>query len=805
MAITVSINEPTISVTSADSPSVNVNLTSSTLQVVESNSILTNTDGLPEGTYNKYYYTTRLLTDLQNIFDAGIQVNTLTVGTLNNVSENTIIHGSARVAETLYLGKPANYEQGIVVSAGTVGNAVLATDPTTRRLKWNYSTNGITSSAWYELPRTTDDLAEGSTNLYHTQERVEDTVANMVNGGVGLVTSYNDATGVLTISVDPTEGSTMTDLTLTGNLTTQNIVIPVDGDNSGVKRGIRGTAGTDDYWFIGSASTNTTGPGGSADGTAGYLEIATANNGTEPIYVRQYNTAGMPWDTAPSGTTRTLTLLDSSGNTQIPGTLQITGNVIKNSFGGSPITFGLGNQVGLAGNLNVGSGTAYIQNLLTANGGILTNTAGITANGVRIGINELGQNAYGTISVSENNPTDDFKIQGGASLRFQNDYIRIENDNQIPVAYIDTQNSQGYFTFGNASGTAAYQTAYNVKIDGTLCVTGDTTIGGNLFSTATTANVIDTTATTVNAFGAATTLNLGYDGTGSSTTYMAYSNIDSDSTRTIHIGRGGSGTTNIHIGNAVGSGGGGTTTFYNYASYPAGAVFQKQFNYSDTSNNPAQFQVNTSTRHGTPINLIKNYPSNVSAQNGDTLGIDFICETAPNDYNYTMRLEMELADASGASTDADFVLKMTQDDSSIYDVGAERFRIRSTGDVAVKRNITMEGDSIDIGSRSQIQAPTGISSNDTAVVILDSFAKTAYRTAKYIIQATTSSATHSAEAMVIHDGTDSQVTIYAELKSTIAGLWTNLTTTIAGSNVELSVTPASAAPTNFKVTKILMV
>lgn len=757
MAITVSINEPTISVTSADSPSVNVNLTSSTLQVVESNSILTNTDGLPEGTYNKYYTTSRFTQDLQSQFDTGIQVNTLTVGTLNNVSENTIIHGSARVAETLYLGKPANYEQGIVVSAGTVGNAVLATDPTTRRLKWNYSTNGITSSAWYELPRTTDDLAEGSTNLYHTQERVEDTVANMVNGGVGLVTSYNDATGVLTISVDPTEGSTMTDLTLTGNLTTQNIVIPVDGDNSGVKRGIRGTAGTDDYWFIGSASTNTTGPGGSADGTAGYLEIATANNGTEPIYVRQYNTAGMPWDTAPSGTTRTLTLLDSSGNTQIPGTLQITGNVIKNSFGGSPITFGLGNQVGLAGNLNVGSGTAYIQNLLTANGGILTNTAGITANGVRIGINELGQNAYGTISVSENNPTDDFKIQGGASLRFQNDFIRIENDNQIPVAYIDTQNSQGYFTFGNASGTAAYQTAYNVKIDGTLGVTANATISGDI---AVNGGDLTTTASTFRLLPSnVTTLTIG------------------DNMNNGYIGIGNSNKT-------------GFTEIRNPVNFLDGAsVYRRTFHGFDAP------------RILTVSNTLD--PSSSEPTAGIGASIMFNVETSRGNTEDGLLFSAVATDVTPGQEDFDFVIFLMENGYANYT--SDKFRVRSTGDIYVRRNITMVGDSIDIGSRSQIQAPTGISSNDTAVVILDSFTKTAYRTAKYIIQATTSSATHSAEALVIHDGTDSQVTIYAELKSTTAGLWTNLTTTIAGSNVELSVTPASAAPTNFKVTKILMV
>jgi len=76
--------------------------------------------------------------------------------------------------------------------------------------------------------------------------------------------------------------------------------------NSGTTfRQIRGTCGDNDFWRIG---------GGATGNNAGYMEIATADDGTEPIYVRQY-----------SGTfgtiTRTATLLDGDGNTSFPGTV----------------------------------------------------------------------------------------------------------------------------------------------------------------------------------------------------------------------------------------------------------------------------------------------------------------------------------------------------------------------------------------------------------------------------------------------------------------------------------------------------
>ena len=56
----------------------------------------------------------------------------------------------------------------------------------------------------------------------------------------------------------------------------------------------------------------------------GWVELATADDGTEPIYVRQYTgdyTGGF------TTIVRTLTLLDGSGNTTVPGSLTAGGNI----------------------------------------------------------------------------------------------------------------------------------------------------------------------------------------------------------------------------------------------------------------------------------------------------------------------------------------------------------------------------------------------------------------------------------------------------------------------------------------------
>ena len=69
---------------------------------------------------------------------------------------------------------------------------------------------------------------------------------------------------------------------------------------------VNGSVGENDFWRI---------AGGDTGSNAGYVEIATADDGTEPIYVRQYNNGAF------GSISRQLTLLDEWGNTLIPGTL----------------------------------------------------------------------------------------------------------------------------------------------------------------------------------------------------------------------------------------------------------------------------------------------------------------------------------------------------------------------------------------------------------------------------------------------------------------------------------------------------
>jgi hypothetical protein len=96
--------------------------------------------------------------------------------------------------------------------------------------------------------------------------------------------------------------------------TSAGVVRTVSGTSSAEL--VRGNMGDNDQAriLVGATASN-----------AGYLEIATADDGTEPIYVRQYTGVF-------STLTRTATLLDGSGNTSFPGT------VTASTFSGNATT-----------------------------------------------------------------------------------------------------------------------------------------------------------------------------------------------------------------------------------------------------------------------------------------------------------------------------------------------------------------------------------------------------------------------------------------------------------------------------------
>ena len=84
---------------------------------------------------------------------------------------------------------------------------------------------------------TSDNVTEGSVNLYFNDERVDDRVAALISGGTGITSTYNDAGNLLTLGIGQpvatTDNVTFNDVTVSGTLTSDDITstsVTVSGD-----------------------------------------------------------------------------------------------------------------------------------------------------------------------------------------------------------------------------------------------------------------------------------------------------------------------------------------------------------------------------------------------------------------------------------------------------------------------------------------------------------------------------------------------------------------------------------------------
>ncbi len=138
------------------------------------------------------------------------------------------------------------------------------------------------------------------------------------------------------------------------------------------------------------------------------------------------------------------------------------------------------------------------------------------------------------------------------------------NTNPTQTTYgIDVRNTHTGTSSTNY-GINALATGATTNFGGSFSATGGTTNnaiqldGGDIVSTQSTQNVFNTTSTTVNAFGAATTLTIGGTPTTAITHNYSTNATAAATTKTINFGTGGAAgsTTNINVGDADG----GTTT-----------------------------------------------------------------------------------------------------------------------------------------------------------------------------------------------------------------------------------------------------
>jgi len=115
----------------------------------------------------------------------------------------SIASGSVAIGQAVGTSDDVVFNQ---VTAAVVGNATSATTLQTAR-----NINGVSFNGAADITLDLDDIAEASstpTNLFFTNERVDDRVAALLVGGTGINKTYNDVADSLTLSVDFTEFTT---------------------------------------------------------------------------------------------------------------------------------------------------------------------------------------------------------------------------------------------------------------------------------------------------------------------------------------------------------------------------------------------------------------------------------------------------------------------------------------------------------------------------------------------------------------------------------------------------------------------
>ena len=115
----------------------------------------------------------------------------------------TITSGSVAIGQAVGTTDDVVFNQ---VTAAVVGNATSATTLETAR-----NINGVSFNGSADITLDLDDIDEATstpTNLFFTNERVDDRVAAFLVGGTGINKTYNDVADSLTLSVDFTEFTT---------------------------------------------------------------------------------------------------------------------------------------------------------------------------------------------------------------------------------------------------------------------------------------------------------------------------------------------------------------------------------------------------------------------------------------------------------------------------------------------------------------------------------------------------------------------------------------------------------------------
>jgi hypothetical protein len=332
-----------------------------------------------------------------------------------------------------------------------------------------------------------------------------------LSGGTGV--TYNSSTGVIAIgqsvattanvtfgsvstgTIKAADGTTALTLANTTGDVTTNRYLQINGNR------ILNSAGTPTFYFDTSGNAavanNFTVEGNtirSWNGTAGgnAILLDATNNGNVTV-VGDLIVGGSDIKAA-DGTTA-LTLANTTGDVTTNRYLQINGNRILNSSGSPSLYFNTSGDVSVANDLTVigndikaWNGSAAVTAITMSATGDVTTAGNLTVGGNTI------KTANGTTAMTLTNTTGDVTFSGD---------IAVNGGDITTTAGIGNLYNTGPATV-NIGNAATTEVNIGNNSSGRVQIKSPTIVGAN-----TSQDIFNTVATTVNAFGAATSLNMG--------------------------------------------------------------------------------------------------------------------------------------------------------------------------------------------------------------------------------------------------------------------------------------------------------
>ena len=179
--------------------------------------ITLDTDNIGEGSSNKYFTNERVDDQVNTLLTAGTNISltyddaagTLTIANTNSADITSVVAGDGLTGGgtagdvTLAVGVDDSSieinSDALRVKATGITNAMLAGSIANAKLaNSSITVNSQAIALGGSHTFDTDNIGEGSSNLYFTNERTDDRVAALIQNGTGISFTYNDSAGTLT-------------------------------------------------------------------------------------------------------------------------------------------------------------------------------------------------------------------------------------------------------------------------------------------------------------------------------------------------------------------------------------------------------------------------------------------------------------------------------------------------------------------------------------------------------------------------------------------------------------------------------